>query len=198
VFRYDMSALRDDQIVSVDETAHDRNTADRSHGYSVRGQRSNVKSFFIRGNRFTLEMAMSSRGALSYRIQLGSFDSVDFLEYLALDLVSFLYNNTQLPKMNPYPASESVLLLDNATIHHSDEVRELCADHGVLLVFLPAYSPDYAPVEKLFFNIKSWIRRHRDWVDSLEDDEGWHDGQIRTYVVFGGSVNGSSILWKSM
>jgi hypothetical protein len=73
--------------------------------------------------------------------------------------------------MGMYPADESILLLDNASIHHSDELLEMCADRRVLLKFLPAYSPDYAPVEKVFFNIKSWVRRHRDWVESLEDNE---------------------------
>jgi transposase len=75
--------------------------------------------------------------------------------------------------MNPYHPenNECILLLDNASIHHSEEVLELCAEYGVMLMFLPAYSPDYAPVEKLFYNVKSWIRRNRDWVESLEDDE---------------------------
>jgi hypothetical protein len=73
--------------------------------------------------------------------------------------------------MNVFPGPESVLLMDNASIHHSETVADLCADVGVKLMFLPAYSPDLAPVEKVFFNIKSWIRRNRDWVEMLDDDE---------------------------
>jgi transposase len=69
--------------------------------------------------------------------------------------------------MNPYPQDRSVLLLDNASVHHSQEVMELCVDHGVVLEFLPPYSPEFAPVEMIFYNIKSWLRRHRDWIDSL-------------------------------
>lgn len=34
--------------------------------------------------------------------------------------------------MQPYPAPNSVLLLDNARIHHSDEIRELIESYGLL------------------------------------------------------------------
>jgi transposase len=74
--------------------------------------------------------------------------------------------------MNRYPLNRSVILIDNASIHHSDEAQELCTDFGVVLEFLPAYSPQFAPVETVFYNIKSWIRRSRDWIETLPDDEG--------------------------
>jgi hypothetical protein len=69
--------------------------------------------------------------------------------------------------MNEFPFENSVLLLDNASIHHSEEVAELCKGFGVVLEFLPPYSPHFAPVETVFYNIKSWVRRHRDWVEGL-------------------------------
>jgi hypothetical protein len=62
-------------------------TRARSHGWSVKGRRAEVKSFFVRKKRWTLEMAMSCRGALSYRIFPGSMDSIVFLEFLEHDLV---------------------------------------------------------------------------------------------------------------
>lgn len=77
-----------------------------------------------------------------------------------------------MPKMNPWPEPNCVLLLDNASIHHSDEVAQICKDHGVVLEFLPPYSPHFAPVETVFYNIKSWVRRNRDWIDSLPNGEG--------------------------
>ncbi len=40
--------------------------------------------------------------------------------------------------MNPHPHDRSVLLLDNASLHHKVEVQQLCVDHGVVLEFLPA------------------------------------------------------------
>jgi transposase len=73
--------------------------------------------------------------------------------------------------MNAYPGENSVLLLDNASIHHSDEVAELCTEAGVVLEFLPPYAPQFAPVETVFYNIKSWIRANRDWIESLPKED---------------------------
>jgi transposase len=77
--------------------------------------------------------------------------------------------------MNPYPAPRSVLLLDNARIHHSKEIHDLVGSFGsvfsplniVLLMFatgcrieyLPPYSPHYNPIEQVFSVIKSYLRR---------------------------------------
>jgi len=42
-----------------------------------------------------------------------------------------------------YPAKNSVIVMDNVSIHHSENIRQLCADAGVILVYLPPYFPDY-------------------------------------------------------
>jgi hypothetical protein len=73
--------------------------------------------------------------------------------------------------MAPYPAPNSVILLDNASIHHVEEVQALCDEARVLLEFLPPYSPECAPVEMVFGNLKSWMKRERDWIDSLDKDD---------------------------
>ena len=35
-------------------------------------------------------------------------------------------------------------------------------DHGVILAFLPPYSPDFNPIEELFSVIKHWIKRNHE------------------------------------
>jgi hypothetical protein len=41
--------------------------------------------------------------------------------------------------MRPYPGPRSILLLDNCSIHHGDEVRELIeVEAGVILALIPA------------------------------------------------------------
>jgi len=52
--------------------------------------------------------------------------------------------------MLPYPAQYSVLILDNASIHKSQYLRDICEGKGIRLEFLPPYSPDYNPVCKNF------------------------------------------------
>lgn len=65
----------------------------------------------------------------------------------------------QLPFMTPFPGPQSVLLLDNARIHHSDEVTALVHSFGCLIEYLPPYSPDFQPIELAFSVIKAHLRR---------------------------------------
>ena len=50
--------------------------------------------------------------------------------------------------MNPFPGTYSVLVLDNASIHKIQQLRNICNEKGVRLEFLPPYSPDYNPVRR--------------------------------------------------
>jgi transposase len=36
----------------------------------------------------------------------------------------------------------------------------MCEERGVLLKFLPPYSPDFNPIECTFKDLKAWIRRN--------------------------------------
>ena len=78
-----------------------------------------------------------------------------------------------LPAMNAYPAPRSVLVMDNCSTHRRDEVKALCAEHGVLPLWLPPYSPDYNPIELTFHLLKQWMKRHRDEAPEYgEEDYG--------------------------
>lgn len=52
--------------------------------------------------------------------------------------------------------------MDNASIHHAaiPHIQRACARQGVIMRFLPPYSPDFNPIEESFNDLKSWIRRH--------------------------------------
>jgi len=49
--------------------------------------------------------------------------------------------------------------LDNASFHKSDEIIELANAHGCDIVFLPPYSPDLNPIEKVWANFKRNLRK---------------------------------------
>ena len=42
--------------------------------------------------------------------------------------------------MNPYPQKNSVLIMDNASIHHNEELIRVIENVGCKVVFLPPYS----------------------------------------------------------
>jgi transposase len=48
----------------------------------------------------------------------------------------------------------SVIVMDNASFHKSQETRDIIKDAGCFVLFLPPYSPHLNPIEKLWANIK--------------------------------------------
>lgn len=71
--------------------------------------------------------------------------------------------------MNSYPAERSVLILDNARIHHDQDLIEYIEAFGGRVEFLLPYSPDFNPIETCFSIIKSFLKKHRDFVHSCSD-----------------------------
>jgi transposase len=59
-----------------------------------------------------------------------------------------------------WPEPNSVLIMDNASFHHTDRVREPCSNAGVKLLYLPPYSPDLNPIEEFFAELKAFVRRN--------------------------------------
>ena len=57
--------------------------------------------------------------------------------------------------MNPYPGDNSIIIMDNAKIHHDTDLISLLEGLGCHVVFFPTYSPDYNPIETAFSIIKS-------------------------------------------
>ena len=50
--------------------------------------------------------------------------------------------------------------MDNCSTHHSIKIRNLCRRKGVIILYLPPYSPDYNPIEEFFSVLKAWLKRH--------------------------------------
>ena len=62
-----------------------------------------------------------------------------------------------------------VVMMDNAQFHRKEELRKIAKRHHVLVLFLPPYSPDYNPIEKLWANMKRWLKKNMRNYDSFED-----------------------------
>ena len=64
--------------------------------------------------------------------------------------------------MQPFDRSspQSVLVLDNCSVHHVSGATDLLREAGILVVFLPLYSPDLNPAEELFSVVKYYLKEH--------------------------------------
>jgi len=52
----------------------------------------------------------------------------------------------------------NLVVMDNLSPHKSDPTLALIAEAGAQVLFLPAYSPDLNPIEKMWSKIKSLLR----------------------------------------
>lgn len=150
-FMLDISIFSPEMLIFVDESGTDRRDALRKYGYSIRGQPAKALSLFPRGIHLSAITAMCSNGVLGCKIVAGGVDSTAFQSFLDMELASKL-----LPFNGVNP--RSVVIMDNASIHHADKVVESLEDLGVLVYFLPPYSPDLNPIEELFSKVKQEMR----------------------------------------
>ena len=51
-----------------------------------------------------------------------------------------------------------IVIMDNLSPHKNDQTLALIASAGATVLFLPAYSPDLNPIEKMWSKIKQWLR----------------------------------------
>jgi transposase len=50
------------------------------------------------------------------------------------------------------------LIMDNLSPHKNEPILRALAEAGVEVLFLPAYSPDLNPIEKMWSKIKTFLR----------------------------------------
>lgn len=97
------------------------------------------------GKNVSVVSAIGLEGVVAYQAVYGSLDSLGFEAFLATAL---------LPKLQ----RGDCLVLDNCSIHKTDDIRKLCEKAGISLLFLPPYSPDFNPIENMWSKLKAGLR----------------------------------------
>jgi transposase len=75
----------------------------------------------------------------------GTTDTESFRAYVGRVLV---------PTLRP----GDIVVMDNLSPHKSDPTLALITNAGAQVLFLPAYSPDLNPIEKMWSKVKSLLR----------------------------------------
>ena len=72
----------------------------------------------------------------------------------------FFVRNHLLLIIQPFDGynTKSVVIMDNASIHHVDSVVACINSVGALVRFLPPYSPDFNPTESVFGEVKQYLQ----------------------------------------
>lgn len=75
-------------------------------------------------NRYSILPAITLNGMIKCSIIEGSFNTERFTPFIK-DLI---------PKMSPFPAPKSVIVMDNCSIHKAPEIRELIEERYVTVL----------------------------------------------------------------
>ena len=149
--------IRDENLIFLDECGFNRHTS-REYGYSPKNSKA-VK--FVNGNRgknISLLCMIKMDGSVEYDIHSGAINAQILKNFLEEKLT-----------VNDNPNNRTTLILDNVRIHHSQVVKGICQEKGVLLKYLPAYSPQLNPIEEFFSTVKSRYHANHDPKNTFEE-----------------------------
>jgi transposase len=131
-------------LVFVDEMGTNTSLAPL-YGWSKKGQRAYSSVPRNRGKNTTVLASMSVEGMGPSLAVEGTTSSKVFETYVERVLAPSLRKG-------------QVVIMDNLSAHKGERVRELIERRGCELIYLPAYSPDFNPIEEAFSKIKNLIR----------------------------------------
>ena len=163
-FLSDVSIYQPEMLVFVDETGTDRRNSLRRYGYSLVGKPARSHSLLVRGKRFSAIGILSVNGILDTFITSDNVNAEVFQEFVEKSLIRHVmpFNG-----YNPH----SIVILDNASIHHTDAVVNLLQSIGVLVHFLPPYCPDLNPIEEAFSKVKYHLKANESAIQASRDNE---------------------------
>lgn len=114
--------------------------------WSRRGERAYCSVPRNRGKNTTLLASMSMEGMGPSLAVEGTTTATVFETYVKKVLA---------PTLRP----GQIVVMDNLSAHKGARVRDLVAQRGCELLYLPPYSPDLNPIEEAFSKMKGILRR---------------------------------------
>ena len=132
------------RLIFLDESGAKTNLT-RLCGRALKGQR--VHASTPHGHWHTTTMISSIRldGSTACMALEGTTDTESFRAYVRQVLV---------PTLRP----GDIVVMDNLSPHKSDPTLALITCAGAQVFFLPAYSPDLNPIEKMWSKVKGLLR----------------------------------------
>ena len=94
----------------------------------------------------TVLPSIQLNGETAYTTYSGGTTSERFVDYL---------RNILIPTLSP----DSIVVMDNMRSHHTQAVKDLLEQAGVQYLYLPPYSPDLNPIEKMWSKLKAFLRK---------------------------------------
>jgi transposase len=114
-------------------------------GRALKGERVHAHAPCGRWHTTTMISSIRLDGSTACLALEGTTDTESFRAYVSAVLV-------------PALRQEDIVIMDNLSPHKSDPTLALITAAGAQVLFLPAYSPDLNPIEKMWSKVKSLLR----------------------------------------
>jgi transposase len=117
----------------------------RAYGRAARGQRVNQSVPRNHGQAVTLIGSLGLHGLLAPLSLEGAVDTAVFDSYVTQVLIA---------QLRP----TDIVLLDNLPVHLASQVEQAVTAAKAEVLWLPAYSPDFSPIENCWSKVKTLVR----------------------------------------
>jgi transposase len=137
--------LDPERLVFIDETWASTNMA-RRYGRAPKGERLRAAVPHGHWKTTTFVAGLRLNGLVAPFVFDGPINALTFEAYVEQFLV---------PELKP----GDIVVMDNLSSHKRPKVGALIEAAGASLLYLPPYSPDFNPIEKLFAKLKALLRK---------------------------------------
>jgi transposase len=131
-------------LIFLDESAAKTNMT-RLRGRALRGKRLHAQAPAGHWQTTTMISSIRLDGSTACMIIESATDTEVFRAYVRRVLV---------PSLRP----GDIVIMDNLAPHKNEETLTLITQAGAQALFLPAYSPDFNPIEKMWSKVKNRLR----------------------------------------
>lgn len=129
----------------IDEAGFD-NREDYPYGYSQKGERCYGFKSGKRTERVSWISALKEGKLIAPLTFEGSCNRALFETWL---------NNCLIPNLEP----GDIIIIDNASFHHGEYIKEIVELAGCEIWYLPPYSPDLNKIENWWAVLKTWMKQ---------------------------------------
>lgn len=139
-----LSEYDKNKLVFIDESGVNTNLT-RIYGRAFGGNRCVDSAPINTPKNTTILSSIRLNGETAYTTYQGGTTKDKFIDYLKDVLVPTLHDG-------------DIVVMDNMRTHHSNVVKKVIEEYKINVLFLPPYSPDFNPIEKMWSKIKSVLR----------------------------------------
>ena len=140
-----------EMFVWVDETGTDKRDQLRKYEYALRGTTPVYHRFLSQGDRVNAIAAITSSGLLTVELTKATVNGDNFFDFI---------RGTLIPHMRPFDgvSPHSILIMDNRSVHHVNEVREVLQQAGTMSILSSSQSLALNSSMVVHFGIPSTFR----------------------------------------